>query len=310
MTSSNKLERDELLEEIDRLADEIGTTPTTSEMNEHGEYSIAPYYRVFGSWTAALQAAGFDPPTVPKERSTSELLAEIRRLADGSDPPSQAEMDTDGAYAPETYRSRFGSWTAALREAGFTPPTHGDRISDADLLDALTDLADRIESVPTSADMNEDGPYSAATYINRFGSWRDALVAAGLNPDDMTYPTTTEMLIDGVQELAAELDRPPAGSDMNKLGPYHTSTYYRRFGSWSAALEKAGIEPQSESTSPDNKLDRDTLLSELHRLATIQDGESPPTTTMMEEHGEYSPGTYINRFGSWASALSEAGIDN
>lgn len=310
MTSSNKLERDELLEEIDRLADEIGTTPTTSDMNKCGKYSVPPYYRVFGSWTAALQAAGFEPPTVPKERSTSELLTEIRRLADDSDPPSQADMDTDGAYAPETYRARFGSWTAALREAGFTPPTRGDRISDEDLCEALTELADKTENVPTSADMNEHGPYSAATYINRFGSWRDGLVAAGFNLDDMTHPATTEMLIDAIQDIAADLDHPPSGADMNKFGPYHTSTYYRRFGSWSAALEEAGIESKTESAPPDNKLDRDVLLAELHRLVTVQDGQSPPTTTMMEENGEYSPGTYINRFGSWAAALSEAGFDD
>lgn len=163
MTSSNKLGRKELLDEIDRLADEIGATPTTSAMNKRGTYSVAPYYRVFGSWTAALQAAGHKPPTVPKERTTAELLAEIRRLADDSDPPSQAEMESDGAYAPETYRTRFGSWATALREAGFTPPTYGDRLSDADLCDALTDLRAKVGTVPTSADMNEHGPHSATT---------------------------------------------------------------------------------------------------------------------------------------------------
>lgn len=308
MTSTNKLERDELLDEINRLADDLGTTPTASAMNEHGQYSTSPYYRVFGSWSAALQEAGFESPTVPKERSTSELLAEIRRLADDSDPPAQAEMKHDGAYAPETYRSRFGSWAAALREAGFTPPAQGDRISDADLCDALTDLAATIGTVPTSADMKEQGPHSANTYIDRFGSWEDALVAAGLDPDDMASRVATETLIDALQELAADLDRAPFARDMNDSGPFHTSTYSRRFGSWSAALEAAGIESEYEPTPPDNKLDRDALVAELHRLATAQDGDSPPTTTLMNEHGEFSPGTYISRFGSWGAALSEAGL--
>jgi len=158
--------------------------------------------------------------------------------------------------------------------------------------------------------MKEQGPHSATTYINRFGSWEDALVAAGLNPDEMSSRVATETLIDAIEELAADLDRAPFARDMNNNGPYHVSTYSRRFGSWSAALEEAGIEPEYEPTPPDNKLDRDVLLAELQRLATVHDNDSPPTTTMMTEHGEFSPGTYINRFGSWTSALSEAGLDD
>jgi len=181
MASENELRREELLTELRRLADEVDKTPTEAAMNDHGEYSVAPYYRVFGSWSAAVQAAGIEPNRPRKERSVSELLAELYRLANDSDPPSQSQMNSDGAYSPQTYRAHFGSWIAALREAGFTPPTNGTRIPDADLCDALAELASELETTPTVTDMNDHGPYAASTYVNRFGSWDDALTAAGLN---------------------------------------------------------------------------------------------------------------------------------
>jgi len=304
MAPANKLEREELLAALRRLADEVDGTPTTAAMNDRGEYSVAPYYRVFGSWSAAVQAAGIKPNRSRKERSTAELLAELRRLANGSDPPSQSQMNSDGAYVAETYRAHFGSWTAALREAGLTPPTNGTRIPEADLCDALADLAGELDTTPSVTDMNDHGPYAASTYVNRFGSWDDALIAAGLTPNDRTDRIATETLLEALQQLAADLDRPPSDQDMNDAGPYHASTYYRRFESWTAALEQAGIEPRADPPAPTNKIQTEALLTELRRLATAHDSESPPTTTMMQKDGNYSPGTYVNRFGSWDSCTN------
>lgn len=307
--TSEGLTRDELLSEVTRLADEIGAVPTVSDMNEDGRYSAAPYYREFGSWPEALSEAGLEPSSSRQQRSASELLAEICRLANKNDPPSKTEMDTHGAYAPGTYRLHFGSWNVAIRKAGFTPRTSGTRISDVDLCDALADLADELDTIPNSADMNEHGPYSAGTYNNRFGSWRDALVAAGLDPDARSHPPTDESLCDAIQQLASELGRPPSTRDMNEVGPYHATTYYRRFGSWSAALEHADIEPRDDSAPPSNKIDREALCAELRRLAASEDGDNPPTTTAMEKAGKYSARTYLNRFGSWSAALAEVGLD-
>lgn len=57
----HRIADDELLEEIRRLAERLGRPPYLTELNESGSYSQRPYYRAFGSWSAALEAAGYQP---------------------------------------------------------------------------------------------------------------------------------------------------------------------------------------------------------------------------------------------------------
>lgn len=59
-------------------------------------------------------------------------------------------------------------------------------IARSDLLDGLESLADRIGDPPTRDQMNEVGPFSQTPYYETFGSWGDALEAAGL--DKTTSP--------------------------------------------------------------------------------------------------------------------------
>ena len=55
------------------------------------------------------------------------------------------------------------------------------------------------------------------------------------------------------------------------------------------------------------RIAEDALLDDLRRVAE-QLGE-PPTAVQMDKHGDYSVGTYQNRFGRWNRALREAGFD-
>lgn len=119
--------REDLIAEIQRLADEIGTVPTKDEMKEQGDYSQQPYLNQFGSWSAALDAAGLDSSARRKGRiPTADLTAELRRLADELDhTPFAKDMTQHGAYSAMTYRNRFGSWSDALAEIGLEPDRRG-----------------------------------------------------------------------------------------------------------------------------------------------------------------------------------------
>ena len=135
--------------------------------------------------------------------------------------------------------------------------------------------------------MEDQGAYASATYKNRFGSWTAALVEVF---DDVTPPLSAREPPDGtrltpgnsgsgprvseddlladLQALANDLGRSPTSKDMRKHGSHSTSTYMRRFESWSDALEAADLDPPDRNTITD-----DELIADLHRL-----GRSPSSS--------------------------------
>lgn len=56
-----RVSRDELITALQTVAMEVGRAPSQRDMTEHGEYSVRPFYREFGSWLDALEEAGMEP---------------------------------------------------------------------------------------------------------------------------------------------------------------------------------------------------------------------------------------------------------
>jgi hypothetical protein len=173
------ISRTALIEELQRLADECTAQdgapapPSAADMNEQGKYWASTYRRHFGSWNAAVEAAGFDPPHTSV--TEADLLSELQRLADDlGTPPTYAEMEDRGAHGADTYVRRFGSWNRALEVAGFTPRSRSE-VSDEELLAELERLADDLGERPSARQMDTHGAYASATYQRHFGSWSAAL---------------------------------------------------------------------------------------------------------------------------------------
>jgi len=171
----------ELLDEIHRLNAELDKLPSYQDMNAEGEYSIWAYVRQFESWNAAIEAAGYDPRPARDAYTRSELIAEIKRVAEQCGrKPTTNDMTEYGAVSQSTYLNTFESWNAALEAAGFEPRTNGQQIGHATLCLELQRLADSVGGRPTTTEMQQQGPYSPGTYIANFGSWEAALKTAGL----------------------------------------------------------------------------------------------------------------------------------
>ncbi|WP_276301398.1 homing endonuclease associated repeat-containing protein [Halorussus lipolyticus] len=113
--------RENLLDALQRLAEELGETPTSMEMNDQGEYSASPYQDEFGGWNNALREAGLEL-NQPRRIPTDDLLNEIRRLArELNQTPTKKQLNEQGEYCSRTYQTRFGSWNEAIRQAGLEP---------------------------------------------------------------------------------------------------------------------------------------------------------------------------------------------
>lgn len=113
--------KDDLLDEVQRLATELDRTPTATDMNESGEYWASYYQEEFGGWNNAVREAGLEP-NQPRKISNNDLLNEIRRLARKLNrTPTKKEMNELGEYYGRSYQDRFGSWSEAIRQAGLEP---------------------------------------------------------------------------------------------------------------------------------------------------------------------------------------------
>jgi hypothetical protein len=242
---------EEFLSEIRRVADITGAdgAPSLQTFGDHGEIGSTPVLRRFGSWNAAVEAAGFEsrPPNtkIPRE----DLVDELQRLRDElGHIPTFSEMDEHGSYAYITYYERFGSWADALEEVfGEVPDREWETVSEAELRADLQRLAGDSDSPPTTADVRERGAHAVATYKDRFGSWREALVEAGFEPPPSRTVTTEELLAD-LRRLRDEFGERPTTTVVQKHGTYSIPTYYSRFDSWSRALEEAFEKPTEEKT--------------------------------------------------------------
>ena len=181
------------------------------------------------------------------------LMMELRRVAATvGRSPSAGDMHEHGAYSPTTYINHFGSWNTALWVCGFDPNTSRERIAMEDLLGEIDRLADKFGETPTIRQLQTHGTYSAKPYLCRFGSWNEAVAAAGYdpNPPGNAELSITDLLV-GVRDLAGELGRPPSTYEMEQDGAHSLKAYYRRFDSWADVLAAAGVTDSHSDTYSD-----------------------------------------------------------
>ena len=191
----------------------------------------------------ATDAPVHEPDTTRYKIPTSDLIDELLRVADEvGGAPTKTDMDEHGEYSAKTYHNRFGSWNAALTEAGLEPNVELNTNTDRDaMIDELLRVADEVGGTPTMTDMNEIGAYSAKTYQRRLGSWNATLTEAGLQPNK-EMNIDRDAMVDELLRVAKVVGGPPTRADMDEIGAYHAETYHNHFGSWTKALYTAGFD--------------------------------------------------------------------
>jgi len=123
-----------------------------------------------------------------------ELLTELHRLANELDKvPTREEMNEHGKYSRSPYDRVFGGWNDALEEAGLdiNKPVSLTR---EQLLQELERVAEAIGKSPTMDEFRNASKYTERAYKREFGTWNDALRAAGLEvnkPHGIEYPKLT-----------------------------------------------------------------------------------------------------------------------
>jgi hypothetical protein len=75
-----------LINELQRLADELECRPGTRDMDNHGEFSSKTYSDRFDSWNKSLVVAGLEN-SIPRNAVISDnaLVNELQRVATARD---------------------------------------------------------------------------------------------------------------------------------------------------------------------------------------------------------------------------------
>jgi len=295
--------REELLDHLQELATELGTSPTTEQMHEHGQYTAQAYYYYFDTWDEALEAAGLETTSTTR----ADLIEDLQSIQETVGHPSSwaDAIREHGTYSLSQFYTTFGDIDSALQAADIEKEELSI-ITEEEVIEEISRLATD-GTPPTAEQMDAEGAYSARTCGDRFGTWNGAVRAAGYEPLGESNEYTDEELLEEIRRLAEEVRKPPTTRDMVEHGAYTASVYFRHFESWNDAVIEAGFTPNERRGDPaDQRIRVSDMLDEIQQVAERVDGR--PTTEDMLEYGAYSVTPYDNRFGSWNDALERAGF--
>jgi hypothetical protein len=181
----------------------------------------------------------FELKTFNRNISDDDVLADIMSVSKilGKPTFTMPEYQEHGKYHPSLLARRFGSWEGALNAAGLD--YNRNKISGEDLIADLRNVASNLSlDTISKEDYSDNGSYSSETIKDRYGSWNNALKAAGMK-NSKERNLSEEALMQNIFEIWTRLGTQPTYRQISKpLSRYSTRPYIARYGSWQNALAK------------------------------------------------------------------------
>jgi hypothetical protein len=113
-----------------------------------------------------------------------------------------------------------------------------------------------------------------------------------------------ETLLKDIIEVSKQLGKDCIGErEYNAKGQYTSGTIRRRFGSWSKAMEMAGLKANNWQNVTD-----ENYIQDIKRVAEAL-GKNSVTQAEYDDLGKYSASAISNRFETWLKALALAGLE-
>ena len=217
--------------------------------------------------------------------------------------PTIREIQQYNHICLATFIRFFGSWKNTLKTLNLSSSIEQKKsIKQKILIEKLIGVYKKLGRLPLISEYHQFDLPDQEAYCRYFGSWKNVLQIANLQPKNRQNYTDKE-LIDKLCNLKNILGRSPTIMDMNEAKDYPSGrAYYKRFGSWNNALKKANIEKKKIN----KKYSSDFLKNRLVDLGIKLN--RTPKRRELKEYGYPCEGQYTLHFGSWNKALQNAGL--
>lgn len=209
--------------------------------------------KYFGSWRAAIEAAGFnyDEILLVKHWSKERVIEEIRQLYEKGEDLRPSAIARLCQTLPMAAKKFFGGWREAVIAAGIDYDSYIVKRRTGQLEQVKQQIIDEIKRLYQEGRIDElSGAWRYHLSLfrkarHRFGSWRKAIEAAGLNYQEIVQRQkwTPEKIIAEIRRLYAE-GKNLSVTAMQRTYPNLVAIAQspRYFGSWRAAVEAAGLD--------------------------------------------------------------------
>jgi len=287
--------------------------------------------RLFGTWSRAVKAAGFDyskiTPRRLKYKTADDVLREIKRRHAKGMVLGSTDIRKNGPEKDIELYGRadrlFKDWRTAVEAAGidYTSVQTPRKLRYPTRKAVLQEIKRRHQKGLTLATRKiKGGPKRDVLLYHRalafFRNWAAAVELAGVKAEGVYPPhenyLTEQEILDAIRK------RHSAGKSMNRTATERgehanrplLNKAIKRFGSWQAAVEKAGLDyfdlvlrhrkryPTSEAVL--NEIRRRFKVGLPVTVGGVRRGETP-------DHALHQ--TARKTWGSWEKAVTAAGVD-
>jgi len=257
-----------------------------SRTHKEDEALYGASVRLWGSWSAAVRAAGFTVRSRVNWLPAEEVIRRIQEQRAKGQP--LVICGHSNSLLVGSAAKHFGGWRLALRAAGIDT-TVPQRRTKTWVVEAIRER--HRQGLPLSRTWQEDKRLFN-TALGKFGNWSKAVSAAGFEPIARER-WTQQKIVDALQAWKRE----------HTVGTVRTTTprlaeaAHRHFGSLEKAMEAAGVEP-----NPGRWTQRRVIEA-------IQDRYIQAAPRRLIGLGDVRLAEAAKRhFGSWQQAVQVAGL--
>jgi hypothetical protein len=316
-------DRDTLLAEIKRVLRKCGTgrAPSHKEFNRMSRVHSGTIVEHFGTWEAAMRAAGVD--YARSRVATSDLENDLRGVleaAGGKYFTQEFYIQAGGHYSVKTLKNRMrcSTWQELLEKVLCVRPVRRiivkkarvPRPSVEELLGEFQRVSEELGRRPTYDEFRSGSRIGIKAYETKFGSWPGAVSALSaqnrsIAPWGRRTHCTPELLLAELRSTAAKTSNKSFSyEDYRSLGGcYSIGTFQNHFGSWREAVSQMGLADGRSQPRPGLRtFTNEDFFGEMQRVWETL-GRQPKAREMRQYGSRMSPQAFQVRFGSWMRAV-------